>query len=72
MLLYLLHEGSNSAHILIRRVGAGSNKTILDLQRPGVGLGGLTQLRDGGGKVGGEGTVDVGLQGAQVNFDNLK
>ena len=67
----LLHQRGHSAHVLVAGVCAGADETILDLERPLVLLGGIRQLGDRSGEVRGEGAVDVGLQSAQVNFDNL-
>ena len=68
----LLHDGGHSAHVLVRRVSAGANQAVFDFQGPSVGLGSLAQRPDGGGQVGGEGSVDVGLQGAQVDVNHLE
>ena len=67
----LLHKRGHAAHVLVAGVGAGPDEAVLDLQRPAVLLGSVTQLRDGGGEVGGEGSVDVRLQGAQVDLHHL-
>ena len=60
------------AHVLVAGVCAGADETILDLQRPALGLGGVRQLGDGGGEVRGKGAVNMGLQSAQVNLQNLE
>ena len=67
----LLHQRGDPAHVLVARVGAGPDETILNLERPLVLLGGIRQLGDGGGEVRSEGAIDVRLQSAQVNLDNL-
>jgi hypothetical protein len=59
-------DGSRSGHVLVRRVGAGSDKTDLELGGPVVVLDGLGELGDGGGEIRGEGTVDVGLELGEV------
>jgi hypothetical protein len=59
-------DGSRSGHVLVRRVGAGSDKTDLKLGGPVVVLDGLGELGDGGGEIRGEGTVDVGLELGEV------
>jgi len=64
--LGLLGDGGRSGHVLVRRVGARSNKTDLELLGPVVVLDGLGELGDGGGEIRGEGTVDVGLELGQV------
>ncbi|QBM90361.1 hypothetical protein METSCH_E06100 [Metschnikowia aff. pulcherrima] len=67
----VLDDGSRSGHVLVRRVGARTNQTDLDLQRPAVSNSGLLHLGDWGSQVGSEGTVDVRLQGVQVNLNHL-
>jgi len=67
----LLHDGSRARHVLVRRVGARADETDLDLVGPAVLLGLLGELGDGGGKVGGEGAVDVGLELGEVDLDDL-
>ena len=68
----LLHQRGHSAHVLVAGVCAGADQTVLDLQRPALGLGGVRQLGDRGGEVRGEGAIDMRLQGAQVNLNNLE
>lgn len=67
----VLGNGGGSLHILVRGVGARADKTDLDLKGPSVLDGDILELGDGGGKIGGEGTVDVGLKGVQVNLNEL-
>ena len=64
--LGLLGNGGRSGHVLVGRVGARSDQTDLELLGPVVVLDGLGELGDGGGEIGGEGTVDVGLELRQV------
>lgn len=52
-------------------VCAGSNQADLEVFRPVVGLDSLAELGDGGGQIGGEGTVDVRLELGKVDFDKL-
>lgn len=67
----VLSDGGSTAHVLVGGVGARADETDLELLRPAVGLDGLLELADGSGKIGGEGTVDVGLKLAQVDLDEL-
>lgn len=69
--LGLLGDGGGSRHVLVRRVGAGTDQSDLELLRPAVVLDGLGELGDRGGQIGGEGTVDVRLEFAQVQVDDL-
>lgn len=64
-------NGSGTRHILVRGVGARSDKTDLHLLGPAVGLDSLLELADGGGKIGSEGTVDVRLKLGEVNLNEL-
>ena len=68
----LLHQRGDPAHVFVAGVGAGPDETILNLERPLVLLGGIRQLGDGGGEVRGKRAIDVRLQSAQVNLDNLE
>ena len=68
----LLHQRGDSAHVLVAGVGAGPDETILDLERPLVLLSGIRQLGDRGGEARSEGAIDMRLQSAQVNLDNLE
>lgn len=67
----ILGNGGGSLHILVRGVGARADKTDLDLKGPSVLDGDILELGDGGGKIGGEGTVDVRLESVEVNLDEL-
>merc|ERR1719239_366672 len=40
----LLHQRAHSAHVLVAGVCAGADQTVLDLQRPALGLGSVRQL----------------------------
>lgn len=67
----VLGNGSGTAHVLVRGVGARADQTDLELLRPAVGLDSILELADGSGKIGGEGTVDVGLELRKVDLDEL-
>ena len=67
----VLGNGGRTAHVLVRGVGARADQTDLELLRPAVGLDGILELADGSGKIGGEGTVDVGLELRKVDLDEL-
>ena len=62
-------DRGGSAHVLVRRVGARTNERDLELLGPVVLLDGVSELGERGGKIGGEGTVDVGLKVVEVNLD---
>lgn len=62
----LLHDRSGTAHVLVRRVGARTDEGNLELSGPVVLLNLLLELGDGGGKIGGEGTVNVGFKLGEV------
>jgi hypothetical protein len=67
----VLGNGSGTAHVLVRGVGARADQTDLELLRPAVGLDSILELADGSGKIGSEGTVDVGLELRKVDLDEL-
>jgi len=67
----VLGNGSRAAHVLVGGVGARADKTDLEVLGPAVGLDGILELADGGGKIGSEGTVDVGLELGEVDLDEL-
>lgn len=64
-------DRGGARHILVRRVGARTDQTNLELLGPAVGLDGLAELGDRGGKIRGEWAVDVGLKLRQVDLDQL-
>ena len=64
-------NGGGSLHILVRGVGARADKTDLDLKGPALLNGNSLELRDGGGQIGSEGTVNVGLKSVEVNLNEL-
>lgn len=66
MSLGLISDGSGAGHVLVGRVGAGSDEGNLELLGPVVLLDLLGELGDGGGEIGGEWTVDVGLEVGEV------
>lgn len=51
------------AHVFIRAVCTGTDKSDFNIDGPAIFLGVLTQLADGVAQVGGEGTVDVRFEG---------
>lgn len=67
----VLGNRGGAAHVLVRGVGARADKTDLEVLGPAVGLDGILELADGGGKIGSEGTVDVGLELGEVDLDEL-
>src|SRR4051812_35367461 len=67
----ILSDRSSTRHVLVRRVGARTDQANLQLLGPVVSLDGFTELRDGGGKIRGEGSVNVWFQFRQVDFDQL-
>ena len=68
---YLLDNGCDTTHIFIRRVGTTADEAILDFQGPAVFLGGFAQLSDRGGQIRSERAIHMGLQGVQVDLDQL-
>lgn len=60
-----------SRHVLVRRVGARADQTDLELLRPRVPLDLLGKFGEGSGKIRGEGTVNMGLELREVDFDPL-
>jgi len=67
----LLCEGSGSAHIFVRRVGARTDQAVFDLNGPVILASGLTDLRCEMVKIWGEGTVDTGFKLIEVDVDVL-
>lgn len=68
---HLPDDAGAAAHILVWGVGAGANEAHLDVHGPVVLLGSGTQRADGVRQVGGEGPVHMGLQGVQVQLNQL-
>ena len=64
-------DRGGTGHVLIRGVGARADQTDLELLGPLVGINSLLELRDRGGKIGSERTVDVRLELGQVDLDQL-
>ena len=64
-------DRGRARHILVGRVGAGTDQSNLKLLGPVVGLDSLAELGDGGGQIWGEWAVDVGLELRQVDLDEL-
>lgn len=69
--LGLLGDGGGSGHVFVRRVGAGTDQSDLELRGPVVVLDSLGKFGDGRSQIRGEGTVDVGLEFVQVQVDDL-
>jgi len=64
-------DGGTARHVLVRRVGARADQTDLELLGPVVGLDSRRKLGDGGGKIGSEGSVDMGLECVEVDLQEL-
>ena len=62
MVRCLLSDRRAAGHVFVRRVGTRADQSDLEFLWPIVLLDLLSELGDGGGKVGGEGTVDVWLK----------
>lgn len=62
----LTGDRSGAGHVLVGRVGARADEGDLELLRPVVLLDCLSELGDGSGQIGSEGTVDVGLKLGEV------
>src|SRR5258707_3375862 len=68
MLSGFLCNRGRTRHVLIRRIGAGTNKRNLEVLGPAVLLHFLCELRDRSGEIRGEWPVDVRLQLREVKF----
>ena len=66
MLSSLLSNRCRAGHILVGRVGAGTDEGDLEFLRPVVLLNFFGKFGDGSGKIGGKGTVDVRLELGQI------
>lgn len=62
----LTGDRRSAGHVLVRRVRARANECNLELRWPLVLLDGLLELGKRSGKIGGERTVDMGLEVGQV------
>ena len=62
----LTSDRSSARHVLVRRVGARTDQSDLELRGPVVLLDSLSELRKRGSQVGSEGTVDMGLELVQI------
>ena len=62
----LTSDGSSAGHILVRRVGARTDQSNLELNGPVVLLDSLGKLGDRGSQIRSERTVDMGLELGQV------
>ncbi|KAH3659493.1 hypothetical protein OGATHE_005538 [Ogataea polymorpha] len=69
--LSILDDGGSSRHVFVGGVGTGSNQTNLDLQWPVIGNGNFLHLRHWGSEIRSEWTVDVWLQGVEVDLNHL-
>jgi len=67
----VLGDGCSARHVLVGGVGARSDKANLELLGPVVRLDSVLELADGGGQIGSEGSVDVGLKFGKVDLDQL-
>jgi hypothetical protein len=67
----LFSEGSRASHIFVRRVGAGTDETNTEISGPVVLDDSFLELRDGGGKIRSEGTVDMGFKLVEINLNEL-
>ena len=66
-----LEHALDAGHVLVGAVGAAANEAGRQLLGPVLGLDGLLELGQGGGKVRGERAVDVGLKLGEVDLDQL-
>ena len=64
----LLRDRCGAGHVLVRRVGAGTDEPDLELGWPVVLLDGLLELGERGREIGCEWTVDVGLKFIEVLY----
>lgn len=64
-------NGSSTGHVLVRGVGARSDKTDLELLGPTVLLDSLAELGDRSTQIRSERTVDVRLELGEVDLDEL-
>ena len=62
-------NGCGTRHVLVGGVGAGTDKTDLQVLRPVVVLDSLLELGDWSGKIWSEWTVDVWLKLVKVDLD---
>ncbi|KAH6609638.1 hypothetical protein Trco_002984 [Trichoderma cornu-damae] len=67
----LLEEALHAGHVLVGAVGAAADEAGRQLLGPPLVPDGVLELGQGGGQVGGEGPVDVGLQLGEVDGDEL-
>ena len=67
----LLRHAGRPHHVFVRAVGAGADEPRLELARPAVLPHVLCELRQGVREVRREGAVDVRLQLAEVDLDQL-
>ena len=66
-----LDDALAAGHVLIGAVSAATNEASRKLFRPLLFLDGLLKLGKRDGKIGGEGTVDMGLELRKVDLDQL-
>ena len=62
----LLGDRGDTRHVLVRRVGARTDKSNLEILGPAILLNSLLELRKRCSQVGGERTVDMGLELGKV------
>lgn len=67
----ILSNGSRTAHVLVRGVGAAADQANLQLLGPFVLLDGLSELANGRGEIGCERSIDVWLELVQIDLDQL-
>lgn len=71
MLHGFFYDAGAPAHVFVRAVGAGADQTDFDVYGPAVLLGVCAEFADGRREIGCEGTVDVGFECVEVDFDYL-
>lgn len=71
MLGGLTADGGGSGHVLVGGVGTASDQTDLHFLGPGVLGDGLLQGANGVGPIRSERTVEVRLEGGEVNLDDF-
>jgi hypothetical protein len=67
----LLGDECSARHVLVGRIGAGTDQSNLELMGSTISLNLSSELGERGSQVGRERTVDVGLELGQVNLDRL-
>uniref|UniRef100_A0A1L8EHS2 Uncharacterized protein n=1 Tax=Haematobia irritans TaxID=7368 RepID=A0A1L8EHS2_HAEIR len=67
----ILGNTGTTTHIFIGRVGAGTNQTNFNVNGITVLLGISTQFANRMGQIGSEGTIDMGFQCIQIDFNQF-